>query len=70
MHGHAESEVLWPWQLWHFKPTVETALAKEKDLLAGAEGPTIAVHLRGGDKRQENADLVRQPRSACAGLRV
>ena len=46
-------------QVWHFKPTVETALAKEKDLLAGAEGPTIAVHLRGGDKRQENADLVR-----------
>lgn len=51
----------WPWQVWHFKPTVETALAKEKDLLAGAEGPTIAVHLRGGDKRQENADLVRGP---------
>ena len=38
---------------------METALAKEKDLLAGAEGPTVAVHLRGGDKRQENADLVR-----------
>lgn len=54
----------WPWQVWHFKPTVEKALAKEKDLLAGAEGPTIAVHLRGGDKRQENADLVRGPRTA------
>ena len=53
----------WPWQIWHFKPTVEKALAKEKDLLANAEGPTIAVHLRGGDKRQENADLVRGPRT-------
>ncbi|KAK9826199.1 hypothetical protein WJX81_006831 [Elliptochloris bilobata] len=46
-------------KLWRFKPTVETALAKEKKLLDGAEGPTIAVHLRGGDKRQENADLGR-----------
>ena len=53
--------------MWNFKPTVEKALAKEKDLLAGAEGPTVAVHLRGGDKRQENADLVRGPRSKSAG---
>ena len=70
LHRHTEFRVLWLRQVWQFKPTVETALAKEKDLLAGAEGPTIAVHLRGGDKRQENADLVRPPCTAVLPARV
>jgi len=48
-------------QLWRFKPTVEDAVSKATKVLEGIEGPTIAVHLRGGDKRQENADLVRLP---------
>ena len=46
-------------QLWHFKPTVADAVSKATKVLEGVEGPIIAVHLRGGDKRQENADLVR-----------
>ena len=36
-------------------------MSKANKVLEGIEGPTIAVHLRGGDKRQENADLVRLP---------
>jgi hypothetical protein len=40
---------------------VEDAVAKAVKVLDGVEGPIIAVHLRGGDKRQENAELVRLP---------